>query len=137
MSGVPEICIFDFFAGTGYDQNGIAGSPIRILKKIQEQKGHIFQKNVKIKLYLNEYSKDKYEQLKTACENFLNEDKSIKSRIEINYFNEDFELLFPKLITVIKEFPSLVFLDQNGIKFLSDKYFLELEKTSFKIWFDI
>ena len=34
MAGDPEICIFDFFAGTGYDINGIPGSPIRILKKI-------------------------------------------------------------------------------------------------------
>lgn len=39
MSGDPDICIFDFFAGTGYDKNGVPGSPIRILKKIQEQVG--------------------------------------------------------------------------------------------------
>ncbi len=31
MQGIPTICIFDFFAGTGYDKNEIAGSPIRIL----------------------------------------------------------------------------------------------------------
>lgn len=37
--------------------------------------------------------------------------------------------MFPELISVIKQFPSLVYLDQNGIKFLSDKYLLELEKT--------
>ena len=130
MSGVPTICIFDFFAGTGYDQNGVAGSPIRLIKKVQEQKGHLFQKNVRVKLFLNEYSKEKFDQLKSACESLLDEDKSMRSRIEINYFNEDFELLFPKLIKTIKQYPSLVFLDQNGIKFLSDKYFLELEKTS-------
>jgi hypothetical protein len=55
MQGIPTICIFDFFAGTGYDKNGVAGSPIRILEKIKEQIGYIFQKNVKIKLYLNEF----------------------------------------------------------------------------------
>lgn len=129
MSGFYEICIFDFFAGTGYDKNGIAGSPIRILNKIKEQKGHIFQKDVRIKLFLNEYDKKKYEQLKIACDKFLGND-SLRSRIEIIYTNEDFEVLFPKLINTIRQYPSLVYLDQNGIKFLSDKYFLALEKTS-------
>jgi len=37
--------------------------------------------------------------------------------------------LFPKLLPVINQYPSLIYLDQNGIKFLSAKYFLELEKT--------
>lgn len=51
MQGIPEIYIFDFFAGTGYDKNGVEGSPIRILKKIKEQRGNLFQKKVKIKLF--------------------------------------------------------------------------------------
>jgi three-Cys-motif partner protein len=135
MQGIATICIFDFFAGTGYDKNGVAGSPIRILEKIKEQIGYIFQKNVKIKVYLNEFEPNKKEQkkfqlLQTACNDFLEANKNVKRAIEkINYFNEDFEILFPKLISEIKQFPSLVYLDQNGIKFLSDKYLLELEKT--------
>ncbi|HKR06673.1 MAG TPA: three-Cys-motif partner protein TcmP [Bacteroidia bacterium] len=136
MQGAPTICIFDFFAGTGYDKNGVAGSSIRILEKIKEQIGYIFQKNVKIKVYLNEFEPNKKEQkkfqlLQIACNEFLEVNKDVKRAIEkINYFNEDFETLFPKLISEIKLFPSLVYLDQNGIKFLSDKYLLELEKLS-------
>jgi three-Cys-motif partner protein len=134
MQGVPTICIFDFFAGTGYDVNGIAGSPIRILNKIKEQVGNIFQKKVKLIVYLNEFEPNKTEQnkfelLKKACAEYLEANKGVKRAIEIKYFNEDLELLFPKLITTIKQFPSLVYLDQNGIKFLSEKYFLQLEKT--------
>jgi len=30
MRNTSTICIFDFFAGTGYDINRVAGSPIRI-----------------------------------------------------------------------------------------------------------
>ena len=37
MQSIPTICIFDFFAGTGYDKNGVAGSPIRILEKIKNK----------------------------------------------------------------------------------------------------
>ncbi len=133
MQETPVICIFDFFAGTGYDKNGVAGSPIRILKKIREQIKYVFQKKVKIKVYLNEFEPDKKGQkkfglLKAACSDYLEANKEVQRAIDLFYFNEDFEGLFPKLLNDIKQFPSLVYLDQNGIKFLSDKYLLELEK---------
>lgn len=129
QKGVQTICIFDFFAGPGYDKNGIAGSPIRILKKISEQLRRILQKNVKVQVYLNEFEPNKFKFLKKACEDFLASNDDLKIAIQINFFNEDFEKLFSKLLPKIKEFPALVYLDQNGIKYLSEKYFLELEKT--------
>ncbi len=135
MSGSNTICIFDFFAGTGYDKNAVEGSPIRILNKIKEQIGNIFQKKVKVKLYLNEWEPNKKEQpkfelLKKACNDYLENHSDVKRAIELHLYNEDFEDGFPKLLPVIKQFPSLVYLDQNGIKFLSEKYFLELERTN-------
>jgi len=95
MQGKPVICIFDFFAGTGYDKSGIPGSPIRLLKKIQEQKGHLFQKNVTVVLYLNEFEpnkkqQNKFEQLKESCKDFMDKDKSLANKVEIKLFNEDF-----------------------------------------------
>lgn len=128
------VCIFDFFAGTGYDINGVAGSPIRILQKIKEQIHHIVEKKVKLIVYLNEFEpnkkkQEKFELLKKACLDYLDNNQDVKNAIEIKYYNEDFENLFPKLINEIKIFPSLVYLDQNGIRFLADKYLLELEKT--------
>jgi len=129
MQGASTICIFDFFAGTGYDINRVAGSPIRILQKIKEQVIEIFRRRVKVIVYLNEFDREKFELLKKACADYLEENDHVGRAVEINYYNEDFEDLFPKLLPKIKEFPSLVYLDQNGIKFLSEKYFLELEKT--------
>jgi three-Cys-motif partner protein len=134
MQGISTICIFDFFAGTGYDKEGVPGSPIRILKKIKEQIGHIFQKKVKVILYLNEFEPGKKDQtkfqlLQKACLEFLEKNKDVNRAIEIKFSNKDFEEIFPDLLPLIKQFPSLVYLDQNGIKFLSEKYFLELEKT--------
>lgn len=139
MQAIPVICIYDFFAGTGYDKNNIPGSPIRILGKIKEQIGYIFQKRVKIKVVLNEFEPNKKEQkkynlLKSSCEDFFNQNKDVKraletGTIEIVYYNEDCETLFPKLINDIRKYPSLVYLDQNGIKFLSNKYLLELANT--------
>lgn len=135
LGTTKTICIFDFFAGTGFDKNGIEGSPIRILKKIKNQMPLIIQQGVNIEVYFNEYEPGKKEQekftlLKESCEKILQYNVDVKRAIKLNLYNEDFEQLFPKLLPTIKKFPSLVYLDQNGIKFLSDKYLLELEKTS-------
>lgn len=129
MQKIPEICVFDFFAGTGYDKKGIAGSPIRLLKKIHEAKAIIFDNNVKIKIFLNEFDLKKFELLEASCKDYLLQYPSLKHIVDIKYYQEDFELLFPQLLPDISKFPSLVYLDQNGIKFTSEKYFLELEKT--------
>jgi three-Cys-motif partner protein len=104
------------------------------LNKIKQQIGNIFQKKVQVKVYLNEFEPNKKEQLKfelleKACTDYLEKNDDVKRAIEITLYNEDFEELFPKLLPQIKQFPSLVYLDQNGIKFLSEKYFMQLEKT--------
>ena len=134
MQSSPKIHIFDLFAGTGYDINGVPGSPIRLLQKIKTYIGHIFQKKVKISLYLNEFEPNKKEQkkfnlLRKACQEYLQENNEVGRAIEIKYFNENCEELFPKLINDIRNYPSLVYLDQNGIKFLANQYLQELEKT--------
>ncbi len=131
---ISEIHIFDFFAGTGYDKNGIQGSPIRILETLIGHQGNLIQKGVNVIVHFNEFEpqkreQKKFESLKRVCSIFLDENKNLKNRIAVKYYNEDFETLFPKLFSLIKNNPSLVYLDQNGIKFLSEKYFLELEKT--------
>jgi three-Cys-motif partner protein len=129
MQNAATICIFDFFAGTGYDKNGVAGSPIRILQKIKEQVNEMLQRNVKAIVYLNEFDSNKFNMLEKCCNDYLDQNEDVEQAIEIKFFNENFEVLFPKLLPTIRDFPSLVYLDQNGIKYLSDKYFLELEKT--------
>lgn len=129
MQSPPKICIFDFFAGTGYDINSVPGSPIRILEKINEQIDIILDKKVTIKIFLNDKTNWKYEKLKIACDFFLENNFKLKEAVEIVYFNKDFETLFPELLPMIKENPSLVYLDQNGIKFLSDIYISKLEEA--------
>lgn len=129
MWGDPVICIFDFFAGTGYDVNGVPGSPIRILKKIREQIAPIFQNKIQVHVYFNEFDKKKFKQLSVACDDFLRDHPEVGRAIKLNLSQEDFDLCFSRLFPVIQAHSSLVYLDQNGIKFLADRYFLELEKT--------
>jgi three-Cys-motif partner protein len=134
MAKRKNIGIFDLFAGSGYDKNGVPGSPIRILKQINHQLTNILKNGTTIQLYLNAFDKDKgkskrkYEQLKLACSEYIQSHPDLNRLVQIHYFNEDCAQLFIKLLPSIKANPALVFLDQNGIKFLADKYLLELEK---------
>ena len=127
-----DIWIFDFFAGTGRDLNGVAGSPIRILQQINGQAGNIFQKRCRVHVCLNEYDSTKFSTLKTYCNQFISEEKELKRLHEkylfLDFQNEDFSNLFPKYLSTISAHPSLIFLDQNGMKFLADKYLMDLEK---------
>jgi three-Cys-motif partner protein len=130
-ASTKEIWIFDFFAGTGYDINGVAGSPIRILQQIKNQIGNISNRETKINVCFNEYDEDKYVLLEKSCKQFISENQEIgKAKINIVFRNKDFADIFPETIEFIKKYPSLVYLDQNGMKFLADKYIDDLEKTS-------
>lgn len=123
------VVIVDFFAGPGYDTNGVAGSPIRLLKVIRKFIPNIFQKNIKVKVYFNEYTKWKFKALQKACEEYLNLHPEVGRAIELELSNEDFVDAFPRIYPQIKAYPSLVFLDQNGIKFISQGYIGQLEQT--------
>ena len=134
MSSHHIICVFDFFAGPGYDKNHVAGSPIRILRQVEAQIGHVFAKRVKVMLFFNEYEKSKFELLELSCGKFIENSPEMSRAkkiglLSITYYNEDFAILFPKLLPKIKAFPSLVYIDQNGLRFLANQYLLELEKT--------
>lgn len=137
-----EIHIFDFFAGPGYDSNGVSGSPIRILDKINEQLGNILSTKTKIVLHLNEFEPNrvaqrKFELLKQNCNDYIINNPKFKYFLAVNLYNEDAGSLFFKLLPSIKKFPSLVYLDQNGVKFISKEYLSELEslKTTDFLYF--
>lgn len=135
MISEPEIHIFDLFAGPGYDFNEEPGSPIRILKKINLFLFDILLRKTKIVLHLNEFepnktSQKKFELLKINCDKFCQDNPKLKYFLTIEYYNERAESLFFKFLPTISKFPSLVFLDQNGIKFISKEYIIALEKLT-------
>ncbi|MEP2026846.1 MAG: three-Cys-motif partner protein TcmP [Reichenbachiella sp.] len=132
QSYVKEIHIFDFFSGPGYDCNEVPGSPIRILKKINEHLGQILKTRTNIVLHFNEFepklkSQRKFEMLKENCLNFVHENPKFKYFLDINFYNKNAEELFFELLPLITKYPSLVYLDQNGVKFISKEYVDELD----------
>lgn len=130
-----EVAIFDFFAGTGYDKEGKPGSPIRLLETINSNWAYLTEKKVKVNLHLNEFEPNrvgqkKFEVLKGTVTEYITSVPVLKNLVSVKFYNEDTEVLFPKLKNTIEEQPSLVYFDQNGMLFLSDDYLLELEKMN-------
>lgn len=158
MAGARRIAIFDLFAGPGYDTNKVPGSAIRILTQISRHLPSINAKGTKIDFYLNEFINKKLDALKAACRDFLSVNPGVENAVDIHFSNEDFKDVFRRQIPIIGSVPSLVYLDQNGIRAIAQKYFQELavkpqtdflyfvssshfwrfgESNEFKIHFDI
>lgn len=135
MSGYSNVCIFDFFAGSGYDVSKSAGSPIRILNQIEKNKNIIINKKTTVNVYLNEFNKDKYENLQQACLEKIQSSADLtelkeKNKLVLYFYNSDCMELFNILLPTIKSNVSLVFLDQNGVKFITDEIFIPLTNTT-------
>jgi three-Cys-motif partner protein len=133
---IKEIHVFDFFAGPGYDNNYVPGSPIRILNVVLSYLGDFFKTKTKIVLHFNEYEPQKranqvkYDLLVKNCDSFLDSNPRLKHFTTVKYYNEDAGILFDKLYKTIKQYPALVYLDQNGIRFISKEFINRLEQLN-------
>jgi three-Cys-motif partner protein len=126
------INVFDFFAGPGSDSKGNKGTPLIILEELKPYIDNITQKNLKVNLYFNEYSKVKHAELKSKLRPEKEDLKPYSIDIESFDFKESFERQFPKMGN--KNCVNLLFLDQNGIKHISEEVFYKitnLKRTDF------
>lgn len=121
--------ICDFFAGTGQDINGIPGSPLRILRKIEEFQEAIIRNRFHINVLLNEYDLEKFLKMKALVEEKLEAmSPRLKACINVQYFNDDFQRLFYSKADALKKENNLFFFDQNGVKFFHKDEIVFLEK---------
>ena len=126
------INIFDFFAGPGSDTSGMKGTPLIILDELAPYSDNIKKKNLKVNLYFNEFKKSKYDELKLR----LKEVHSKENLYNIEINQRDFKDAFDKKYSMMenKNSVNLLFLDQNGIKKISEEVFkkiLGLKRTDF------
>ncbi len=124
-----EIQIFDLFAGEGKDINGTFGSPMRIISILNENKELIKKSRVKIRIVINEFDSDKFtiltDNLNSIADNSL---------YVIEYYNDDFIVIFNKYFDTMKRTANFLFLDQNGIKQITEEVFsklISLKQTDF------
>jgi len=122
-----ELIICDFFAGAGRDENGLLGSPLIIIEELITY-GELIKKNKKrIKLILNEKCKPHFCSLEKEV-NRYNELPCI-----VDLYNRDFinlfDELYPKLLSN-KRAAKLIFIDQYGIKQVTNEIFSQLIQLS-------
>jgi three-Cys-motif partner protein len=116
------INIYDFFAGPGYDSKGQKGTPMIIRDELTSYFDNIIDKKLNVNLYLNEYSKAKKEELEARIDN---EDlRPYSITIESLDFKEAFDKQFPSMTQ--SNCANLIFLDQNGIKHISEEVFKKI-----------
>jgi three-Cys-motif partner protein len=116
-----EIQIFDLFAGEGKDVNNVPGSPIRILTIINDNRDLIIKSKVKISVIFNEIEKIKFDLLKDNIHSII--DAEI---CKVRCYNEDFNIVFDRYYESMKATANFLFLDQNGIKQITEDVFLKL-----------
>jgi len=121
-----DVQIWDFFAGQGYDVQNQKGSPIRIMDVLKRFEGDVLKSGKKIRVVFNEADTDKYELLKEAVEKHQKELKTSQHLIRIEIFNTEFQKLYKTQHSELQKGNSIIFLDQNGVKEVTEKIFLEL-----------
>ncbi|MCL2000564.1 MAG: three-Cys-motif partner protein TcmP, partial [Planctomycetes bacterium] len=128
-----SIAIWDFFAGSGQDSEGVPGSPLRIIRQIISFKDQILKNNKSISVVLNENATGKFTELAELVENRRNE-WNHAGLVKVECRNEDFRTLFRDRHDDLKHQPNLIFIDQYGIKHVSGEVFktlIGLPKTDF------
>lgn len=127
----PKVCtinICDFFAGPGYDLSQKPGSPLRILKVLEEYQDLIIQKRIKITILLNEKDKEKFNQLEMVVNQAIKDmPHPLQNLINARFFCEDFQKIFEKVKPGLLQGPNLFFFDQNGIKHITKDFIMDLE----------
>lgn len=131
--GCNKVVVCDFFAGPGIDSEGNLGSPLRIIEKIKNFKEMIEKNCFQIKLILNEYDVVKFNSMRNLVLSAISTN-NLDSFVSVQFHNCKFEDLFPMISNSLGELPSLIFIDQNGIKQVTQEVFNELisfEKSDF------
>lgn len=126
------INIFDFFAGPGADLEDNKGTPLIIVDELLPYSNDIIKKKLNVNLYFNEYNNAKYEELKSKLPIEDKNSKPYSIDIENLDFKDSFETQFSKMEK--KNCANLLFLDQNGIKHISEDVFnkiINLKQTDF------
>lgn len=127
-----NINIYDFFAGPGSDITGIKGTPLLILDELEAYLETIDDKQLNVNLYFNEFDTNKCEELKQKVGNYDLENKPYSIEFDSLDFKEAFN---KKGLSMAKpNVANLVFLDQNGIRHISEevfKYLIDIKRTDF------
>lgn len=133
-----EVHIYDFFAGSGYDEERAPGSPLRLLQEARGKDNcyckRVREKHKKVVFYFNEKKSDKLCDLKNAVVSSLSDcekncsESCIYSEIQYSHleFQEAFEKQSFRSVLANPRFAKFILLDQYGFKHVDGETFLDL-----------
>nr|WP_319400896.1 three-Cys-motif partner protein TcmP [uncultured Carboxylicivirga sp.] len=137
-----DIFIYDFFSGAGKDSTGKFGSPLIILNELRGYCPSIMEKGLKVRLLFNELQQDVSENLKSNVADFFTQCQAknefsccIKCSTEnkcpfaVTIEQKEFKQLFNESYPTMDmhaEMPRFMFLDQFGIKQITQDIFRKL-----------
>lgn len=114
---------FDFFCGPGQDSEGEPGSPNILIDELLKQRALIEQRGHEVRVFFNDKDETKVQILKELCDR---KGLSWKPQFASLEFQEAFSLVNHKFDAG----PSLVFIDQNGVKHITRAVFGELTRSA-------
>ena len=134
-----QVFIFDFFAGSGMDSNGISGSSLILLEEI---KRYCDNARKKISFLFNEHKKTNISELKRNIPNYvtncLKQNLCEKCVYDYEIKESDFKQVYyaeeTQEILGNKNYGKFILLDQYGFKEIDNDIFLNLinsPKTDF------
>lgn len=118
--GAPTIA--DFFAGPGQDLQGRPGSPLIALQEIRKRQQAILELGSPVRLLLNEKAKGKYAMLRQT----IAKQRVPESLCEVVQTCDEFEAALEEAIPRLHGGPNLLFLDQQGVRFITDEVFAKI-----------
>ncbi|MDH3975445.1 MAG: three-Cys-motif partner protein TcmP [Deltaproteobacteria bacterium] len=119
-----KINIFDFFSGPGKDETGCKGSPLITIDLLQPYLSNIIGNKQQVTLFFNDNRKKKVRTLQEHVSALNPESHAFEIICTSNEFNVAFREYLPKMSE--SGTANFLFLDQNGIKHITDDVFLEI-----------
>jgi three-Cys-motif partner protein len=121
-----RVCIYDFFAGPGYDSNHTPGSPVIIRDEVDRYLHDDTRPKavgIDLKLYFNDNDKSNFEQLQLEVAGWP---PPLPYNIQLE--NKDFIEAFQEELPSILDYQSanLMILDQFGVKYVTGDIFQQI-----------
>lgn len=134
---IDKIAVFDFFAGSGTDSDGVKGSPLILLDTAKgKNKQYCDNANKKVSFIFNEALKGKSKELSQNVEKYIKNCKGENGcqicKYDYIVLQNEFKSLFENkdIFQVLNDsrIAKFVLLDQYGFKEINDSVFQQLIK---------
>lgn len=140
---IQQVFVFDFFAGSGTDINGVKGSPLILLEEAKgEDRNYCSKLDKKFEFIFTEKNMANYRELNRNVDNFVMkcinknqcENCVYEIKVKQNEFGSAFSDSETQKIFANRKIGKFVLLDQYGFKEIDENVFLQLvnsPKTDF------